>query len=210
MSVRATEACRTAPVPWIAAYAARKGLRYAAEADERWMRAWEPYATLRVPVRYEHVLEATGEVGSLTIARFVVSVDGAPAGERTDAMREASTWIAIAQDVRVGARAAATSDGASVFGEPLPLVPLPRRATGDPGFDRVFAAFAPSEEDLARAITPGVRRLTLSWQTPVHIEVRPGGFVVAAVALRADPESLSWLLRAVHAFGEKAAARPGA
>lgn len=205
----ATAARPTGPVPWIAAYAARKGLRYAAEADERWMRAWEPYATLRVPVRYEHVLEATGDVGSLTVARFVVSVGGAPAGEPQPL--EASTWIAIAQDVRVGGRAAATSDGAAgVFGEPLPLAPFPRRATGDPSFDRVFAAFAPSDEELTRAITPGVRRLTLSWQTPVHLEVRPGGFVLAAVALRADPESLSWLLRAVHAFGEKAAARAGA
>ena len=58
------------------------------------MRAWEPYATLRVPLRYEHVLESTGDVGSLTIARLVVESG-------------ASAWIAIAQDTRVTGRAAA-------------------------------------------------------------------------------------------------------
>ena len=183
-----------APVPWLADYAARKGLRYAPEADERWLRAWEPYATLRVPHRYEHVLESTGEVGSLTVARFVVDGD-------------ASAWIAIAQDVRVQGRAAATSDPGRVFGEPLDLVTLPRRATGDPAFDRHFATFAPTPDELAAAITPGVRRLALSWQSAVHVEVRPGGFVMAPVALQADPASLSWLVRAVHAFGEKASRR---
>jgi hypothetical protein len=180
---------------WIADYAARKGLRYSPEADERWMRAWEPYATLRVPHRYEHVLEATGDLGSITIARFVLE-DGA------------SAWIAIAQDVRVKGRAAVTSDAWLVFGEPLDLVTIPRRVTGDAAFDRVFASFAPSDDELALAVTPGVRRLTLSWQTPVHVEIRAGGFVVAPVALGADPASLSWLLRAVHALGEKACKRP--
>jgi hypothetical protein len=194
------------PVAWIAGYAARHGLRYTPEADERWMRAWEPYATLRVPLRYEHVLEATGETGSLTIARFVVTaVRPGPQG-RLEAEAEASAWIAIAQDMRVGGRAAATSDVPGVFGEGLALVTMARRPTADPTFDRAFATFAPSDEELARAITPGVRRLALSWQTPVHIEVRAGGFVLAPVALRTDPESLAWLVRAVHAFGEKATA----
>ena len=47
------------------------------------------------------------------------------------------------------------------------------------------------------------RRLALSWQTPVHVEVRPGGFVLAPVALAADPASLSWLVRAVYALGSR-------
>jgi hypothetical protein len=197
-----TIASRITPVPWIGAYAARHGLHYTPEADERWLRAWEPYATLRVPLRYEHVLEATGEVGSLTIARFVVTA--ARRGPEGPIEAEASAWIAIAQDVRVGGRASATSDVPGLFGEGLELVTMPRRSTADPTFDRAFATFAPSEEELSRAITPSVRRIALSWQTPVHIEVRAGGFVLAPVALRADPESLSWLVRAVHAFGEKA------
>jgi hypothetical protein len=182
------------PVPWLVDYAATRGFRYAADADERWVRAWEPWATLRVPVRYEHVLESTGDIGSITIARFAVDVpDGV-----------ASAWIAIAQDTRVTGRAALTSDGSRVFAESLDLVTLPRRPTGDAAFDGVFAAFAPTDDDLARAIGPRVRRLALSWQTPVHVEVRPGGFVLAPVALRADPQSLSWLVRAVQAFGERA------
>jgi hypothetical protein len=171
-------------------YAASKGFRYAAEADERWMRAWEPYTTLRVPTRYEHVLDSTGDVGSLTVARVVMETQGA--------------WIAIAQDVRVEGRAAFTSDTGRVFGESPELVSVPRRATGDHAFDRVFAAFAATDEELARTVNARVRRLALSWQTPVHVEVRPGGFVLAPVALRADPPSLIWLVRAVHAFGERA------
>jgi hypothetical protein len=180
---------------WLAAYAARKGLRYSPEGDERWMRAWEPYTTLRTPVRYEHVLESTGSERSLTLARLVTE-------------EGASAWIAIAQDEQTRGRAAATSDPSLAFREPAELVSLPRRATGDDGFDRVFAAFAPTDEDLSLAISPGVRRLTMSWQTPVHFEVRPGGFVVAPVALGADEASLSWLLRAVQAFGDKTRLAP--
>jgi hypothetical protein len=175
---------------WLAQYAARTGLRYSPEGDERWLRAWEPYTTLRTPVRYEHVLESTESSRSLTLARLVTE-------------HGASAWIAIAQDERTRGRAAATSDASEAFREPAELVSLPRRATGDEGFDRVFASFAPSPEDLALAITPGVRRLTLSWQIPVHVEVRPGGFVVAPVALGADEASLTWLMRAVRAFGDK-------
>jgi hypothetical protein len=184
----------TLAVPWLVDYAARKGLRYSPEADERWLRAWEPYATLRVPMRYEHVLESTGDVGSITIARFVVETLAGPA----------SAWIAIAQDTRVGGKAAITNDPSPTFRESLDLVTMPRRATGDAWFDQTFAVFAASAEDLARCIGPRARRLALSWQTPMHAEVRPGGFVLAPVTLGADPASLSWLVRAVHAFGERA------
>jgi hypothetical protein len=197
----------TPPVPWIAQYAARKGLKYTPDADERWIRAWEPYTTVRTPLRYDHVLEATGEAGSLTIARFYVLTQMvASTGAMVEG--EASAWIAIAQDLRSQARAAATSDVGRVFGESLDLVTMPRRPTGDAAFDHVFATFAPSDEDLGRAVTPSVRKLALSWQTPVHFELRPGGFILAPVALRADPDSLAWLVRAVHVFGEKAAKHP--
>ena len=184
-------------VPWLAVWAGRTGFRYAPEPDERWMRAWEPYATLRVPVRYEHALESTGELGSLSIARLVVESG-------------LSAWIAIAQDVRVSARAALSSDRGSTFAEPAELVSLPRRMTGDSAFDRAFASFAPADTDLAAATNERVRRLALSWQTPVHLELRPGGFVVAPVALGADEGSLAWLVRAVQAFGERAAVLPAA
>ena len=193
------------PAPWIAAYAARKGLKYQPDADERWLRVWEPYTTLKTPIRYEHALEATGESGSLSIARmFVPAAVMGPSGW---AEGEASAWIAIAQDVRISARAAATCDVGRVFGESIDLVTLPRRATGDAAFDHVYASFAPSDEELANAITPSLRKLTLGWRVPLHLELRPGGFILAPVALRADPDSLSWLVRAVHLFGEKAAKR---
>jgi hypothetical protein len=186
----------TEPVAWIAAYAAQKGLRYEPEADERWIRAWEPYATLRMPVRYEHALLSTGAAGSLTVARLVVDFG----------MREVSCWIAIAQDERLDARAAITSDRQQMFGD-AEGVSLPRRATGDAAFDRVFSTFSPSEDDLARAVTPSLCKLLLSWGVPLHAEVRKGGFILAPVALGADPQSLSWLVRAVHYFGDKAAKR---
>ena len=116
---------------WLAGYAARAGLRYAPEADERWLRAWEPYATLRVPVRYEHLLEGP----ALTVARFVL--DGG-----------ASAWIAIAQDDRVRGRAAVTNDGARTFGDGPEMVTMARRHTGDAAFDAAFAVFAPSSDEL--------------------------------------------------------------
>jgi hypothetical protein len=196
------------PVPFIAQYAARKGLKYQPEADERWLRVWEPYTTLKVPFRYEHVLEATGDSGSLTIARFVVHL---PPRGQPQFMPEAGAWIAIVQDPRIlqgadtNARVAATSDIGSAFAESLDLVSLPRRQTGDGAFDHVFASFAASDEDLARAMSPSLRKLVLSWKAPVHVELRPGGFIVAPVALRADADSLAWLVRVLPIFGDKAA-----
>jgi hypothetical protein len=199
----------TEPVAWIAAYAAQKGLKYEAEADERWLRAWEPFATLRMPARYEHALLSTGAAGSLTIARMVVVRGSPPPAHdlRYRWIREISCWIAIAQDERLDARAAMTSDREQAFGD-VDGVAMPRRATGDGTFDRVFSAFAPSEADLARAVTPSLRKLLLSWGAlPVHAEVRKGGFILAPVGLPEVPQSLSWLVRAVHYFGDKAAKR---
>lgn len=190
------------PVPFIADYAARKGLKYQPDADERWMRVWEPYTTLKIPFRYEHVLESTGEGGSLTVARFVVQL---PSRGQPPIAAEASAWIAIVQDPRIDVCAAATSDVGSVFGESLDLVTMPRRATGDAAFDHVFASFAPTDHQLARGITPSVRKLVASWLIPVHVELRPGGFILAPVALRADADSLAWFVRVIPLFGEKAA-----
>ncbi|HSO39264.1 MAG TPA: hypothetical protein VLT33_42350 [Labilithrix sp.] len=189
-------------VYWIEAFAAQRGLRYEAEADERWLRAWEPYTTLKVPIRYEHALHATGGTGSLSIARAVVELP--VADPLLQQPTEVGTWIAIVQDVRMTAAAATTSDFAGVFGEPLDLVTMPRRASGDATFDHVFASFAESPEALAAALTPSIRKLLMGWRVPVHAEFRPGGFVLAPVSVSADEKGLAWMLNAVHLFGEKA------
>lgn len=199
-------------VPWIQAFAAQRGLRYEADADERWLRAWEPYTTLRVPIRYEHALHATGGTGSVSIARAVVELPRPaqlPPGI-TSTSYEVGTWIAIVQDERMGAKAATTSDFAGVFGEPLEIATMVRRPTGDGPFDHVFASFAESADDLAVALTPSVRKLLLGWRVPLHAELRPGGFVLAPVSVTADERGLAWMLTAVHIFGEKAAKRPRA
>ena len=84
---------------------------------------------------------------------------------------------------------------------------MPRRVSGDPAFDHVFAAFAPSEDELRTGLTPSLRKLVLGWRIPLHFELRRGGFVFAPVALPPDPNSLAWLVRAAHLFGEKAVKR---
>jgi hypothetical protein len=191
------------PVPWIEAFAAQRGLRYEPDVDERWLRAWEPYTTLKVPIRYEHALHATGGSGSISIARAVVELPP-PNVPTPMAPTEVGTWIAIVQDVRVKGAAATTSDFAGIFGEPLDLVSMQRRSTGDGPFDHVFASFAKSKEDLALAFTPSLRKLLMSWHAAVHAELRPGGFIVAPVSVAADDKGLAWMLSAVHLFGDKA------
>ena len=190
-------------VYWIEAFAAQRGLRYEAEADERWLRAWEPYTTLKVPIRYEHALHATGGTGSVSIARAVVELPGSP-DPMLQTPREVGTWIAIVQDDRMKAKAATTSDFAGVFGEALELASMVRQSSGDPAFDHVFASFAESDQALGKALTPSIRKLLLGWRVPVHAEFRPGGFVLAPVSVTADEKGLTWMLNAVHLFGEKA------
>ncbi len=193
----------TGEIGFLREFAARRGLRYEADADERWLRAWEPYATLKTPVGYVHALHATGQTGSVSVARFIVP-DGtrAPSGEVRE--RNISAWIAIAQDVRITARAAATNEREGYFRESLDLVTLPRGQTGDAPFDSAFAAFADPPSSLATVLTPSVRKLATSWRTPLHFELRPGGFILAPVALPMDEASLAWLFDAVYVFGEKA------
>lgn len=195
------------PIYWIDAFARARGLRYEPEADERWLRAWEPYTTLKTPLRYEHALYATGASGSVSVARAVLELPGPAASHAAPGPArafEVGTWIAIVQDERVKARAAVTNDFGSAFAEPLEIVSMPRLGTGDPAFDHGFASFAAGASDLSSAITPSARRLLLSWRIPVHAETRPGGFVVAPVALSADDRGLAWLLEAVVVFGDKA------
>ena len=191
------------PVYWIEQFAAQRGLRYEADADERWLRAWEPYTTLKVPMRYEHALHATGGTGSLSIARAVVELPPPP-NPTPNSPTEVGTWIAIVQDVRMTAKAATTSDFGGIFGEPLELASMVRWPSGDAAFDHIFASFAESAEDLGRALTPSIRKLLLGWRVPVHAEFRPGGFVLAPVSVSADEKGLAWMLNAVHLFGEKA------
>jgi len=193
-----------APVYWIEAFAAQRGLRYEPDADERWLRAWEPYTTLKVPIRYEHALHATGGGGSISIARAIVEFPGPPPPGAPPRPTEVGTWIAIVQDVRITSKAAATSDVAGIFGESLDLAIMPRRTTGDPAFDHVFASFASTSDDLLKGLNPSVRKLLLSWRVPVHAELRPGGFILAPVSVQADDKGLAWMLTAVHVFGEKA------
>lgn len=183
-------------VPWLADFALRAGLAYEPEPDERWIRVWEPWTTLRTPIRYEHGLSATGTTSALTIARFVLA-------PREGYAVSDEGWIAIAQDERLRGHAAATSDANPIFRDEGSL--LPRRRTGDPAFDAVFASYAESDAALAEAVNPSVRKLTLGWRAPVHFEIRPGGFMIAPTALRPDPASLAWLLDAARVFANKAA-----
>jgi len=195
-----------APLYWIEAVARQRGLRYEPEADERWLRAWEPYTTLKVPLRYEHALHSTGASGSISIARAVLEMPR-PRSATPGTLWEVGTWIAIVQDDRIGSKAAVTSDFGSAFAELLELVALPRHASGDPAFDHAFASFADDADTLASVISPSARRLLLSWRVPVHAETRPGGFILAPVSLSADDRGLAWIIDAAYRFGDKATKR---
>ncbi len=191
------------PLHWLTTFAQQRGLRYEPEADERWLRAWEPYSTVKVPFRYEHALHATGGGGSLSVARAVLEL---PAVQSPNPP-EVGTWIAIVQDERITKKAAVTSDFGSVFAEPLDLVPMARLVTGDAAFDHVFASFADSAETLDATITPSVRRLLQTWRIPIHAETRPGGFILVPVSLGPDDRGLAWMLEAIQLFGNKATKR---
>lgn len=184
-------------VPWLAEYALRAGLTYEPEPDERWLRVWEPYVTLRNPIRYEHALGVTGTTSALTVARFILTPRaGFAVGDEG--------WIAIAQDERVRGKAAATSDVNPIFRDDA--TSFPRRSTGDAAFDAAFATFAESDE-AALAITSSLRKLTLGWSVALHFEIRTGGFVLAPTALRPDAQSLAWLLDAARVFANKASSK---
>lgn len=191
-----------APIGWIAARAARSGLRYEPDPDDRWLRAWEPYVTLKTPIRYEHALHATGHEGSLSLARMMVEAPWRVGGE--DRTYTPSCWIALAQDARVVGDAACACDVGGAFAEEPGLVRFPRVFTGDTTFDRTFATFA-RHRDAAAQVGPSLRRLLLGWRIALHVELRPGSFILSPVMLPFDPPSLDWFLEAIYLFGDKAA-----
>ena len=184
-------------VPWMVDFAVRAGLRYEPETDERWIRVWEPYVTLKTPIRYEHALHGTWTSSAITLARLILTPrPGFAVGDEA--------WIAIAQDERITGKVAASSDAGPLFRDAA--VALPRQRTGDAAFDAVFATYAESAEATA-AITPSLRKLVLVWRAPIHFEIRPGGFILVPVALKPDAASLAWLVDAARVFAEKAAKR---
>ena len=191
----------SAPVPFITHFAATKGFRYEPDADERWLRVWEPFATLRVPIRYEHALSATGDIGSISLAMLVHEV---PAPQHFSGKREVAAWIAIVQDTRIAGKFALTSDRHLLFGEPLDLISMPRQSGGDAWFDGVFATFGETQAAVTDALTPSLKKLVMGWQTPLHAEVRPGGFILCPAALPPDHAGLVWLAEATTQFGAKA------
>ena len=133
---------------------------------------------------------------ALTVARFVLSPrPGFAVGDEG--------WIAIGQDERLKGTAAATSDTSLIFRDEA--TSMGHHTTGDAAFDAVFASFGESDETVASVLNPAVRRLALEWRTPVHLEIRAGGFVLAPIALRPDAPSLQWLLDAARVLANKAA-----
>ena len=193
-------------LPWVASFGAQRGMRYEADADERWFRAWEPYTSLRVAIGYAHSLSATGRGGSMSVARMEVPTAFPLPGPAGGGTASAYAWIAIVQDERIDTKLALSND-AGLLAEPRDAVGLPIHKTGDRSFDRVFATFASSPADVAHALTPSLRRLLLGWHVPLHVELRPGGFIVSPVALKPDPASLSWFLDVLPIFGHKASKR---
>lgn len=179
-------------VPWLEQFARQRGARYEPEADDRWFTSWEPFVTLRVGEGYEHSISHTDAVCSRSVARAILPVPGG----------EARTWLMIAQDERFRGHAAATSDTRSPFVDPL--VAMRRQYTGNAAFDAVFVTHAASPEQALEALGPSVQKLLLSWQLPVHVELRPGGLVIAPVTLAADPTRLEWLWNMPLVLAEKA------
>jgi hypothetical protein len=183
------------PVGWLVAAAQQLGLRYEPDADERWLRAWEPYATIRVAHSYAHALSATGVNGSVSIARISTFASGF----------ERFAWCAIVQDLRITARVALTNDRTSSFAETWDMVSAPRQQTGDAAFDATFATFAKTSEEVTLGVTPSLRRLLLHWRTPLHVELRPGGFVLLPPSVNADVQGLYWLTESIRLLADKAA-----
>lgn len=183
------------PVPWLEQFALRQGARYEPEADDRWLTSWEPFVTLRVGEGYEHSLSHTDAQCSRTVARCILPTHAGLV----------QTWLLIAQDDRFQGHGATTSDTRSPFVEPT--IALARQRVGNSAFDSTFVTHAPSHEAALEAFGPSVQKLLLSWQLPVHVEVRPGGLVIAPVTLAADPQRLEWLWNMPLVLAEKAAKR---
>lgn len=188
----------TQPIAWLAQVASRRGLRYQPAPDERWIRVWEPYVTLRVAESYEHALESTGVHGSITVSMFSVR---SPYLSRS--------LLALVQDPRIVRAVAVTNEVGTTFREDPELLSSRRTPTGDAVFDSRYATFRVGADDPSEALSPSLRKLLLGWNVALHLELRPGAFVFAPVGLPLDARSVDWVVEVLPLIAQKAQKSPG-
>jgi hypothetical protein len=186
------------PLPWLAQYAESTKLRYEPEADERWIRVWEPLLTVAPAYGFSNALSMTSDERSVTMARMMTEGFG----------RRLYAWAAFVQDTRVlsrlGTPVATTSDANSPFCASQ-VAGSTRRMTGDQAFDQVFRSYAAEEAMLGARLGTGVRSLLLGWRVSLHLEVRNEGFALVFPQLPADPPSIAWMFDAIVLLGRKIA-----
>jgi hypothetical protein len=192
-------------LPWLSSFADQAQLRYEPDADERWLRVWEPFLTFEPPFEFSHSLSSVGSIGSVNLARGVIAAlpGEAPAMQATQP--PCFAWIAFVQDTRaisrLGPPIAVSSDRRSPFAKVLPASRA--IATGDRGFDQAFQTIANEESLVAARLTSPVRQLLLGWNAPMHLEIRSEGYALCFPWLPADPTRLRWLLEAIALLGRK-------
>lgn len=174
-------------------------MRYDADPDERPLRVFEPFVTLRRPRRYEHMLHVVRDAGSLWLGRVKVEIEG----QRSCA----ESWIALGQGRHFGSAAAASRHDPTPFNQDAHDADLAPQTMPYPDFAAAFHVFAESRADARDAIPRGLQELMLGWGLPLHCELRPDIFVLAPVTLPFDEPSLTWLLAAAKLFGTTAAQR---
>jgi hypothetical protein len=64
--------------------------------------------------------------------------------------------------------------------------------------------YADSPLDAARALTPSLRKLLLTWNFEGHLEIRPGGFVLHVANMAPTPIDYERLTKWVAPLLEKA------
>lgn len=185
------------------AWVKHKGWPYQLWPDLTWYSSWEPFETIVAPSRYFNAVQVP-----IQGAHAVVVEPWNALGDITPLGR---TLLAFVEHPGLFYRASCRTGGSyltrvAYLDGSKPI----RQFVGDPEWDDSIETFADSPLDAARALTPSLRKLLLSWHFEGHLEIRKGRLMLHVADVEPSAGDYSRLAAWLPTVLEKALKqRPG-
>lgn len=157
--------------PFVARWAASRGLFFQPQPDLNWFQAWEPFDTMVSGTVYYNAASFTAGPSQITLVEPWIGPEDSEPLDRT--------LLAFCVDARFTLRVAAR--GGEHFNTRVSFLEnakMPTVTLGDPDWDEHMTTFAASPTEAQRALPLRVRQHLAHLGFAGHLEIRPGGLIL--------------------------------